>query len=312
MHALIPEIIDTDWVAQDCPAIIRAPMATWLANQISDETRRAYRTDVEQFLKRFRSAHPADITVEMVIAWRDELRAAGRKPTTIARKLSSLSGFLEWLCRERLIVENPVERVAFPKVSSEGQRRPLSRSEARTLIDTPDAETVEGPLHVAVLATLLHTGCRRAEIARLKIGDLGEERGQRTLRVFGKRAKIRVIVLHPKAWRAIETYLKAGCREHETPDAPLFTSLRWRGTNKGRPLSVSQIYRIVRGSAEAAELGRRSPHDARATACTAALDAGAQPERIADHFGWSGLAMVMRYRGFANRVDDSIACTINY
>ncbi len=184
----------------------------WLANQISPETRRSYQLDCRQFFERFPIKHPADITIQDVITYRDELRSSGRQPSTIARKLSSVSSLFSWLKDQGVVVHNPVEKVRFPKVSSEGKTPGLSEREVRSLLDAPDPNLAIGNFHKAVLAMLVYTGMRRSELCGLKVSDLFEEDEKPVLRIIGKGEKERRIVLHLIAFKYLTEYLEKSGR----------------------------------------------------------------------------------------------------
>ena len=91
--------------------------AEWLANVDNPNTRRAYGSDVGEFMsmlgvRRFgelrlvRRAH--------VIAWRKMLEARGLGPSTRRRKLSAVSSLFRYLCNANAVDENPVSGVRRP------------------------------------------------------------------------------------------------------------------------------------------------------------------------------------------------------
>src|SRR5215216_2310966 len=60
----------------------------FIYKSVSDETRSAYRRTICEFFQSVGNSHPAQVTPAHVIAYRDRLRTAHRKPNTIATKLA--------------------------------------------------------------------------------------------------------------------------------------------------------------------------------------------------------------------------------
>ena len=82
--------------------------AVWLSGK-RQHTRRAYSRIVQDFLQ-FVNVPPAEVTGDMVNAWKLHLQALGRKDTTIAQRLAGLSSFFDHLQRKaNLIDRNPVD-----------------------------------------------------------------------------------------------------------------------------------------------------------------------------------------------------------
>ena len=100
--------------------------AEWLANVDNPNTRRAYGSDVGEFMsmlgvRRFgelrlvRRAH--------VIAWRKMLEERGLGPATRCRKLSAVSSLFRYLCNANAVHENPVSGVRRPRMENANEGR---------------------------------------------------------------------------------------------------------------------------------------------------------------------------------------------
>ena len=92
----------------------------FLANQLSEHTRRAYEKDLKQFFgfvsEHLRASEFTSLRTEHVILYRkalEEGRISGRimAKSTINRKLAVVKSFLQWLRLNRLITENPAQLV---------------------------------------------------------------------------------------------------------------------------------------------------------------------------------------------------------
>jgi integrase/recombinase XerD len=160
----------------------------WLHKQKSARTRRAYRLDVQHFMRTLSIATPDELRQadhKAVIAWERFMREIeGAASSTIRRRLAALSSLYKHLVRHGHAAKNPVGEVERPAINrDEGSTLAFAKTQARQLLDLPPVETAEGKPHIAglrdraVLSVGLQVGLRRAEIAALKVGDLHQNRG---------------------------------------------------------------------------------------------------------------------------------------
>ena len=97
------------------------PEAEWFANIDNPRTRRAYRTDIHEFMGFVGIETPEAfriVTRAHVLAWRKDLETRELSGTTIRRKLAALSSLFEHLCDANAVTHNPVKGVKRPKVES--------------------------------------------------------------------------------------------------------------------------------------------------------------------------------------------------
>jgi len=132
-----------------------------LPKQKSKRTRRAYKLDVQHFMRtiNMRSYDKLrQIDHRAVIAWECIMREIdGAAPMWRRTPSPKWSGLL--LTRE------------------EGSTLAFLKADARRLLDNPEEATLGGLRNRAILAVGLQVGLRRAEIAALKAGDLHQKRG---------------------------------------------------------------------------------------------------------------------------------------
>jgi integrase/recombinase XerD len=259
----------------------------WLAKQKSAQTRRAYRLDVQHFMRAIGITSTdmlRQIDHRAIIAWeRMQREQEGAKASTIRRRLAALSSLFKHLVKHGAASRNPVVDVDRPTINrDEGSTSAFSKSEARKLLDAPPDDTLAGLRDRAILSVGLQVGFRRAEIAALNVGDLHQNRGFDALRVIRKGGRREALAINPQAAQRIHAYLdKAG--HGEQIDAPLFRPLR----GNAKPLAVAgrmdpdAIDRMVRKYAAEIGLGRGySAHSMRATFITTALENGAKLEDV--------------------------------
>ncbi len=156
----------------------------------SQTTRRAYLGGVEMFARHFRRS-PDQLGLEHIRDYQVYLfRVRKLKPATVSVQLAALRFlFVAVLKRPWTVADTP-----YPK-RPDTLPTVLSQDEVARLID---AALI--PLHRAVLMTLYATGLRRAEVTRLKVGDIDTER--MVIHVLGgKGRKDRDVMLSPDCWR---------------------------------------------------------------------------------------------------------------
>jgi site-specific recombinase XerD len=261
--------------------------AVWLAKQKSPRTRRAYKADVQHFM-RFCGIVDAErirqIDHRAVIAWERRMREVeGSEPSTVRRRLAALSSLFKHLIEHGETDRNPVAVVRRPAINrDEGFTLAFSKAQARKLLDLPLCETLIGIRDRAILSIGLQAGLRRAEIARLRIGDLHQNRGFDSLRVIRKGARRDALAIHPQTAQRIREYLNAAGHEVDF-DGPLFRPLRHNGRSRipRRHMSPDAIDRLLRKYAAQIGLTRGySAHSMRATFITTALENGASLEQV--------------------------------
>jgi integrase/recombinase XerD len=137
------------------------PAVVWFANIDNEQTRRVYQVDVQEFMA-FAGIVDPRIFRE---AWRRDLERRALGAATIRRKLAALSSLFEALCEANTVQGNPVHGVKRPRLDSqEGKTPAIGDHQARALLAAPDASTLAGLRHRAMLTTLLYYGLRRAEL----------------------------------------------------------------------------------------------------------------------------------------------------
>lgn len=218
----------------------------WLSGQ-TPNTARAYRVGLAAFFASLPPGTvPGDVRAVDVLAWRDQLRATEKKPATVRARLAAVKAFFGFLTEPHGAAgqpgraDNPAARVKPPKVEMYGRSRPTSEQALRRMLAIADPRTR------AWLITHVLTGRRRAELARLTLGDL-QQRG--TTWWYRYRGKGR----SEGKWR-------------ELPAAAVESILAWRGSlhgDHGEPLwrtSEGTLVRCLKRVARLAGLEAREIH----------------------------------------------------
>ncbi|MEV4346709.1 tyrosine-type recombinase/integrase [Actinoplanes sp. NPDC049596] len=276
----------------------------WLANRrLSEHTRAAYRRDVQAWLAwcAQREADPLRCTFLDVNAYARGLEAQGLAPATVARKLSGVSSWYDFLVKVRAIEANPVGGADRPYVERDHSSTVgLSPEEVDALLRAAEQA---GARHFAALTFLADLGLRVGELVGLDFADVGWERGHRTVRFIGKGGRPRRRALTPGASAALDAYLAVrGDRE-----GPLFM------TSTGSRLDRHAVFRLVRRLARVAGIAgadRLSPHSLRHAFATTARAEGVPLEDVQDAMGHADPRTTRRYDRDRHNLDRDPAYTI--
>jgi len=257
----------------------------------SPETVRAYESDLKQFAAFLESkglpSDPCRIDPPLVRAFLASRLDLAKKRSTLARELSSIRSFFDWLRREGRVKDNPARDVVSPR---QERRLPrfLDQDEVVRLIESPDDATPLGARDRALLELLYATGMRVSELAGLALTDLHPKDNE--MRVMGKGSKERWVYFGGRARAAIERYLAA--RRKLPPGRADALFLNARGT----ALSDRSVRRVVdRYVRQAAVKHRVSPHGLRHSFATHLLDRGADLRAIQELLGHASLRTTQRY-----------------
>lgn len=298
------------------PSSVVCLVSEWLANLDNQQTRRAYRSDIQDFfvLVGARSVEDLlEISRGHVLMWRAALEKAGLSAATRRRKLAALACLFDYLIeRDQRHTRNPVRGVKRPRTEShEGKTPALNSAQAKLLLEAPNLQSAKGLRDRAILAVLLYHGLRRQEVASLRLCDLQRRDGLLHLRIHGKGGRLRYIPLHGDAENSINHYLQGACVERDKNNF-MFTSLR--GSKAGRSLSTDGIYKLVcqyalQAGIDVAGLG---VHGLRVTAATNALEHHADIAQVQHWLGHASISTTRLYDRRQNRAIDSPSFKVQY
>jgi site-specific recombinase XerD len=220
---------------------------------------------------------------------------------TTNQRLAIVSSFYAFAHKRRLLLtENPVGTLERGKVQTYRSAAPFRNAEALARrLRHIDRSTVQGLRDYALLAVMLQTGRRRAELAALRCGDI-EVTGS-TVTLTWRRCKGGKTMqdeLDAATAHALLTYLQAvyGAGDGEglmpapmTPENAVWVSCSRR--NPHEPIRRQSIANICATHLASA------PHRLRATFAYHMLKAGASVKVIQEKLGHESLATTQRYLG---------------
>jgi len=237
--------------------------------------------------KRLRSAGASDVrrfVRELMPPTGPSETDQNRLKPGVRRKLAALTAFYQFLKREQLIKENPMDDFPRPKL---GRRVPrvLSEDQVAQLLRIPVGEESDFVRlrNRAILELFYASGIRRAELIGLDVSSV--DFAKRQMRVIGKGNQARIVFFNETTANALRTYMNVRPRS-ESP--ALFLSKR------RERISRAQLNLLFR------ELSRRlqipvSPHVLRHSFATHLLENGVDTMVIKELLGHKNLSTTQIY-----------------
>ncbi|MGO9457846.1 MAG: tyrosine-type recombinase/integrase [Acidimicrobiales bacterium] len=234
---------------------------------------------------------------------------SGLAARTIARRLSSISGFYSYLVArgDTPVRSNPVPRgLSTRRRGGRSTLAPLVRV-PRTLpkiLSPSDVKALVGSLRThrdrAMVFAMVLGGLRRCEVLGLRLGDI--QVAERSLFIAeGKGGRERIVPISNTFFTEVGDYL----RTERPPDAltdRVFVALK--GPSRGTGLSAEGVDVIMRGARQRAGLERATCHQLRHTCLTRLREAGMALEAIQAQ---AGHASIESTRVYLHLTDDWLA-----
>ena len=262
--------------------------------RLAPRTVDAYRRDLAH-LEAFLGGSPADATPGRLAEYVASMRAEGRAPTTISRRVAATRSFYRHQVLLGARTDNPAAELELPK-RRRALPRTLSPGEAERLIEAAAGTTPRALRDRALVELLYGAGLRVSEAVGLERSAVDLER--RLVRAVGKGSKERVVPIGREATEALRRYLARGRPYLDRRHRPeLFLNA------KGGPLTRAGAFLILRRLAGAAGLEpeRVHPHLLRHSFATHLLEGGADLRSVQEMLGHADLATTELYTHVSDR-----------
>lgn len=262
---------------------------------LSPHTIRNYLSDLSQFIDFLKKVLVKDtisnedlqgvdhITIR---AFLSGLYDRGISKSSLARKISAVRTFFNYLCRELVISDNPGKMVSTPK-KEKALPRFLSVDDIHRLLNTPAGGDRIAVRDRAILETLYSSGLRVGEVVAINIEDINFNDG--LIRVKGKGRKERLVPIGSKAIDAIREYRKVSSGIQNSIGYPLFLN------RFGKRITTRGVQRIVEKYKKLSGLWDITPHSIRHSFATHILDGGADLRSVQEMLGHVSLSTTQRY-----------------
>ncbi|MFQ3542906.1 site-specific tyrosine recombinase XerD [Halobacillus rhizosphaerae] len=259
---------------------------------LSPNTIQSYQRDLKQyqiFLEHSQNLSDWEsVSRAHIMKYLYDLNDKGRSAATIARLLSSIRLFHQFLIREKVTSEDPSLHIETPK-----KERKLPKVLSSTDVDKLLNIQPQDPLSArnkAMLEMLYATGLRVTELVSLKVSDLHLMMG--FVRCLGKGSKERIVPLGDLAKEAAETYIKE-YREtlvKHKPTEELFVN------HHGNSLSRQGFWKILKAVAKEVGIEKEiTPHTLRHSFATHLLENGADLRAVQEMLGHADISTTQIY-----------------
>lgn len=261
----------------------------WAEYGLSDNTLKAYGTDLQQFATWLNDKHlisASNTDIKNYLAHRLQQGASSRSS---ARLLSSLRRFFSHQVREGQLPRDPCENIDMPRLSP-GLPGSLSEQDVETLLTTPDTEQALGFRDRSMLEMLYATGLRVSELVQLRLQQVNLRQG--VIRITGKGGKERLVPVGEEALLWLEGYLDNSRREilsgRQSDDVFV--------TRRGSGMTRQAFWYIIKRYANQAGIHKPlSPHTLRHAFATHLLNHGADLRVVQLLLGHSDLSTTQIY-----------------
>ena len=252
---------------------------------MSPNTVASYCSDVKKFAE-FHNDALEKADPDAVISYLSSRKKLSERSQ--ARLLSSLRSFYDWLVLEKVIEENPCDKVDMPKL---GVYLPtvLSVEEVEAIIDSVQREDWFGLRDKAILEVLYGCGLRVSEAVELKISGVYLDEG--FLRVIGKGNKERLVPLGEMAGDALRNYLDSRPAPADAESDDVLFLNRF-----GKHFSRVSMFNLVKKQALAAGITKElSPHTFRHSFATHLVENGADLRVVQEMLGHESITTTEVY-----------------
>lgn len=210
----------------------------------------------------------------------DEQKLSNKSIGTI---LSSLRCFYSYLLDNNYINLNIFKLISNPRLE---KKLPsfLSYEEIRIVLDSIDTDNILSIRNKMIIELLYATGIRVSELRNIKIIDI--DFNNKSIKVFGKGSKERIVYFGDYAYDAIKLYLES--RELKSEYLIL--------NNNGKQISVRGIELIIKNVIDKACIKTKvSPHTFRHTFATHMLNNGCPLKSVQELLGHASLSSTEIY-----------------
>ncbi len=288
----------------------------WIANFNSDASIETYQQATADFKQLFGivgNEQMAEITHAHIIAYRNYLKQSGKSPRTVNTRLSALSSLFNHLIERQLVKINPVVAVKRMKINNDRvEAKVLTPVEVRQMLDNPDGSTLKGKRDRVILGILFFTGCRVSEVRKLKVKDVTEEQGFNIMDFQIKGGKRNRLAIHQELHHYLEEYLLASGHRDNKNHPLILPLMKNKSLPSVRHLSSRMIELLWAKIAVKLGIKGTSPHSARATFITQALENNCPIEDVQTTVGHSLIKTTQTYDKRQKQLRKSASFSVRY
>ena len=253
----------------------------------------SYKNDLTQFsdylATTYQLSSPLQVDHTIIRSWILNLMEQEMEPRSVNRKIACLKSYYKFFLKTGELTKDPTLKIKSLKVKKALPTFVEEQSLVQLLDHFQFTDDFPGWRDKLMMELLYGTGMRLSELINLKEESVNSY--EKTVRVFGKGSKERIIPLNKSLMNLIITYKnkKSGFMTDNLSNYLIVT-------DKGEQLYPMFVYRIVKKYLDVVTtVEKRSPHTLRHSFATHLLNKGADLNAIKDLLGHTSLAATQVY-----------------
>ncbi len=257
----------------------------------TENTYASYRRDLDayfSFLIAQGKRDPLVASKDTLNAYLIYLQDSGKSENTIARNLSSIRSFYQYLMIQGKISENPAKNIKY-HITDRKLPDILTAEEVNLLLDQPQCITPKGFRDKAMLELLYATGMKVTELVDLEIHDVNTHLG--VIHCTGSNGG-RMVPMYKTAAKALEEYIVRirPLMVDSKENTALFVN-----TNGAR-LTRQGFWKIIKAYAQSAGINKDiTPQTIRHSFASHLLENGADMKAIQEMLGHTDISSTQFY-----------------
>lgn len=251
------------------------------------KTVESYHLDLKNFFLFLTELDEEKISEQTILLYLSWLQSNGMKGKTLARRLSAMRSFFDYLVEQNVFQSNPVQFIDNPKIEKH-LPSVLTHEEIDVFFSLPDMTKKEGMRDRCILELLYGSGLRVSELCDISVTNIDFQRG--LVLVFGKGAKERYVPLHETLQSLLADYTRFWREKFFPKKDNLFLN------RSGTGLTRQAIWKSIKSYAQRAGISRPiSPHTFRHSFATHLLEGGADLRSVQLLLGHADIAATEIY-----------------
>ncbi len=252
----------------------------------------SYTSDLKDYIgyleKNYQIKDPNNITKSEIKNFMAALKRRDAQANSVARKLSAIRSFHQFLLSEKLVSENIASQIRQVKKESK-LPTVLSLEEIEQMLSLLDHEDPLTMRNKAIIELLYGSGLRVSELINLRLGDLHINR--RFINIIGKGNKERIIPLGDESAFALKNYLEKS-RSVLKKELGDIVFVNTRGTQ----ISRIGVYKMLKKLANDAGITKTvSPHTLRHSFASHLLENGVDLRLVQELLGHEDVSTTQIY-----------------
>ena len=249
---------------------------------LSENTVKAYRSDVLEFFKFLGKDEINNVTLESFIT---SLSNKNQSENSKVRKISSINQYVQWFNSNSLEKQIIIDKISFKTGSYLPETLPVS--DITKMIETYEATNFLDARNKVIIDFMYSTACRVSELTDVKISDVDFE--DNFVKLQGKGSKQRIVPIGSELKINLCLYLKIR-KELDTDESLLFLS-----RNK-KKLDRTAVFRVIKKTALKTGINTSiHPHTLRHSAATHMLEAGCDLRTLQEFLGHTSVSTTKIY-----------------